>query len=256
MPPKSRGFIQIVGITMAGLLLANCGDSDKNVKESAIPSKSTVPTTTGSLISPTPAYGLYQLLPSNYQFRQEVKLVWVSMIDIPRAVQERIAQGVTDWYNIEKGNLSEEHNKALEKLVHTGEIDRDTATQIQQAFEAAYFHVEGSSGIFTCYEPMPPGEITLRPASSAQLVAQSEILTELADRSELSSETLAEVQNTIARDIAFLSLTGSEVDELYESIRQELGETTDTPEFDKVELDVSPESMKAAQYLAALLLEE
>ena len=33
-------------------------------------------------------------------------------------------------------------------------------------------------------------------------------------------------------------------------------EPAQTPEFDEVELEVSLESMKAAQYLAALLLEE
>lgn len=119
---------------------------------------------------------------------------------------------------------------------------------MQTAFDAAAYHVWRSNAPITCYEAVM---IDYVPASSNQLLKQAEFL---AQGGDLDPNTVALAQRAIARDVAFLNLSGGEVDALYEKLRKAAGDSYDFPSFGEIELDVSPEAAQAAQFLVELLL--
>jgi hypothetical protein len=149
--------------------------------------------------------------------------------------------------------LVDEHRAGLDELVAIGELDAAVADHIQSAYAAAVYHVWRSYAPITCYEPVL---IDYKPASSGQLVRQSHLLAEMAESNDLDPAVVAQAQAAIERDIAFLSLSGVEIGALYEELRQAAGDSYDFPQFDELELEITPEAAEAARFLIELLLEE
>lgn len=146
--------------------------------------------------------------------------------------------------------LLAEHRAALDDLVAASELPAPVAAQVQAAFDAAVYHVWRANAPITCYEPVV---IDFKPTSSANLVAQAELL---AQSDDLASDTVAQARAALERDVAFLNLTQEQVNALYQQIMNSRSPSQPVPTFEALDLDISPEAVAAAQFLIGLLLEE
>jgi hypothetical protein len=221
MSPTRREFIKRVGIALASLMAARCA---------CIPLPGT-----GKDDSP----------------RGRLRSCWQRF--------GWLEEQASDWSDYEKGerardDLVAEHRAALDELVAAGELEADVADLVQEAFAEAAYHVWRANCGVTCYEPMPGPEYT--PYASSQLVAQAEILADLADDATVDQETVARAQAAVEQGIAFLGLSDEEEKALYDELVEAAGESCDFPTFDGLELEVTPEAAEAARFLVELLLEE
>jgi hypothetical protein len=147
--------------------------------------------------------------------------------------------------------LVDDHRAALDALVVAGELDAKVANQVQSAFSAAAFHVWRSNVPVTCYEPVL---VDFKPISSGQLVQQADLLAEMAETNSLDRDTVARAQAAIERDIAFLALSYADAQALYEGLIKAAEGVHSIPAFDDVDLQMTPEAVEAARFLAELLL--
>ena len=212
MTPTRREFIKSVGIALAGLVLARCAP--------------------GTLGGDTSARGRLRDCWLRFDWlAEETQKTWDS-----------------NDYDGPHEQLLQAHQAALEELVTTGELTRAVAEELLAGFEAAAYHVWRSNVPITCYEPVM---IDYKPTSAAQLVRQAEVLEDLANSGSLDADTVATAQETIARDIAFLSLSNEQRQALYDEI---VAAGSPYPDFSAVPLDITPEEAEAARYLVELLL--
>jgi hypothetical protein len=166
-----------------------------------------------------------------------------------------LAQQAQDDY--ERGDrartkLTEDHRQALDDLVATGELDNSVADELDSAFQAAANHVLYSNAPITCYEP---AFVDYTPTSSDQLVRQADLLVEIAERGEVSQQTISRARAAIERDIAFLNLSSQETQALYDALLQGAEDTYHFPPFEEINLEISSASLQAARYLVQVLLE-
>jgi hypothetical protein len=149
--------------------------------------------------------------------------------------------------------LVSDHQKALDKLTSTGDLDPAIAEEMQAAFEGAAYHVWRANSPITCYEPVRPPDYQVE--SSSDLARQADLLAEMAERSAIDQVTVAQVQAAIERDIAFLSMTTDDQHALIEKVREAAGDSSNFPHVTELDTDVPPESVEAARILVELLLE-
>jgi hypothetical protein len=220
MSPTRREFMKRVGIALASLMAARCvcvpfpGDDEDN--------------------SP----------------RGRLRSCWQRF--------DWLEEQAKDWTDYEKGEkaleqLKTEHRAALDELVAAGELEAAVADEVQNAFDAAAYHVWRANCGATCYEPVL---IDYTPTSSAQLVQQAELLADLADDATVDQSAVAQAQAAVERDIAFLSLSHEERQMLYDELVEAAGGSYDFPSFSELELEITPEAAEAARFLVELLLEE
>jgi hypothetical protein len=138
----------------------------------------------------------------------------------------------------------------LSECVAAGELSEAVADQVQAAFDAAAYHVWRSNAPITCYEPMM---VDYKPASSGQLAQQAALLATMSEKGGLDPEVVARAQAAIERDIAFLNLSSTETQLLYERLVQASREGQGIPTFEELELEITPEAVQAAQFLVELL---
>ncbi len=160
-----------------------------------------------------------------------------------------------DWDHPERGEdardqLVADHRAALNDLVDAGDLEAGVANEIQVAFGAAAYHVWRANAPITCYEPMELPDYER--ISASQLARQADILAEVAEMGDVDPETLAEAQATVERDMAYLSLTYEDRENLYEEIERQ-GDPY--PRFSQLDLEISPQAAEAAQFLVDLLAE-
>jgi hypothetical protein len=146
-----------------------------------------------------------------------------------------------------RNRLVADHQQALDELVAAGDLDQAVAVQVQTAFGAAAYHIWRSNAPITCYEPMM---VDYAPVTSAQLGQQAAIL---AQGKDLDPNTVAQMQAAISRDISFLALPIADRQALYSRLIQASQEGKAIPQFDQLDLEVSPEAVQAAQFLVELL---
>jgi hypothetical protein len=223
MSPTRREFIKRVGIALASLMAARCA---------CVP-----------LIEGGPGLGSS---PRDRLRRSWQRFGWLE-------------EQAGDWSDYEKGEkareeLVSEHRAALDELVAAGELDADVADLVQEAYAEAAYHVWRANCGMTCYEPMAGPEYT--PYASSQLVAQAELLADLADDATIDQETVAQAQAAVEQGIAFLGLSNEEERALYDELMEAAGESYDYPPFNELDLEITPEAAEAARFLVALLLEE
>jgi hypothetical protein len=221
MSPTRREFIKRVGIALASLMAARCA------------------------CIPLPGIG------KDDSPRGRLRSCWQRF--------DWLEKQASDWSDYEKGEraleqLKTEHRAALDELVAAGELDADVADEVQNAFDAAAYHIWRANCGATCYEPMMMPDYTQ--SGSAQLVSQAELLADLADDATIDPETLSQVQAAVERDIAFLNLSPEEERALYDALKEAAGEDYDYPTFEGLELEITPEAAEAARFLVELLLEE
>jgi len=146
--------------------------------------------------------------------------------------------------------LVADHQQALDELVASGDLDQAVAMQVQVAFGAAAYHVWRSNAPITCYEPVM---VDYTPITSAQLGQQAAIL---AQGKDLDPNTVAQMQASIARDIAFLALPITDRQALYRRLIKASQEGQAIPQFEQLDLEIPPDAAQAAQFLVELLLGE
>jgi hypothetical protein len=176
--------------------------------------------------------------------RERMRTLWLGMDALARAAEKDIEQSERM-----RDDLIAQHRLVLDELVSLEELGEAVAACVQAAFEGAVQHTWRANAPITCYEPVL---IDWRPTSSADLIAQAEILAQAGD---LAPETTAQVQAAIERDMAFLSLPPPEVEALYQHILSDRGTDGPVPGFEEAALDVPPEAVEAAGFLVALLEE-
>ena len=267
MSPTRREFIKRVGIALASLVTARCAwPTGKNTPTSEVtcylPAMPTdTPQSTEQLDQQEviltaiargddvdPEVARLALIAFH---RERLRSCWLRF--------DWLAEQAQDWSDYEKGEraleqLKTEHRAALDELVAAGELEAGVADEVQNAFDAAAYHIWRANCGMTCYEPMMMPDYTQ--SGSAQLVGQAELLADLADDATIDPGTIAQVQAAVERDIAFLNLSPEEERALYDALEKAAGESYDFPTFEGLELEITPEDAEAARFLVELLLEE
>ena len=168
---------------------------------------------------------------------------------------EWLAQEAKDYERGVQGTemLTDEHRAALDGLVTEGALQGDVAVLIHTSFSAAANHVLLANAPITCYESVM---LDYTPTSSSQLAHQAQILAEMSDQGTIEPDTIVLAQQTIERDIAFLTLSGEDESALYDKLMAAAGDNYSFPSFDELALTVSPEAVEAAHFLVELLIQE
>ena len=179
--------------------------------------------------------------------RERLRSCWLQL--------EWLAQEAKDY---ERGvqateMLADEHRAALDGLIAEGALQGDVAVLIHTSFYAAANHVLLANAPITCYEPVM---LDYTPTSSSQLAYQAQILAEMSEQGIIEPETMTLAQQTIERDIAFLTLSAEDESALYDMLMAAAGDSYSFPLFDELTLAVSPQAAEAAQFLVELLIQE
>ncbi len=243
MSVSRREAIKVFGVGLASLMLLRC-------RTFSTPTPSVVTCYTIAPITPEPP-PLPTPLPSSFAPRERIRLCWGRFDQLAAATLSGQNQGSDSWDDPFGQQMLADHRAALDELVEAEELESNVADLVQDAFGAAVFHVWRSNTPITCYEAMM---VDYAPTSAEQLVRQAETLTDLAQTGNLDPDTVALARETIEHDLAFEALTYEEVSALYEKIIAEAQQNpSDIPPFEEVELTVTPEMEKAAQFLADVL---
>ena len=178
------------------------------------------------------------------EFRQVVP---PSIEPIPQTVIEGVKPTAAPKTTSENGfgqQLSARHRQALDEIVSTGELTRAVAELVQEAYDAAVYHVWRSNAPITCYAPVI---VNYAPVSADTLVRQSEVVSELASQGNIDPQTLANAQAAIEHDMAFYALTDAEVNSLYDHlIAESQSQSLGVPAFENVELEITQDARAAA----------
>jgi hypothetical protein len=103
----------------------------------------------------------------------------------------------------------------------------------------------------TCYEPMI---VNFAPVSAQLLLQQSAALSEITEDKNIDPETLAKTRAALEHDMAFYALTDEEVASLYDRLIIEWqSQQQSGPTFEELELEITPDSKAAAQFIISLL---
>jgi hypothetical protein len=168
-----------------------------------------------------------------------------------------LAKETQDWENYEGGEkamnqLLNVHQNALDDLISTGKVDSSVALFVQEAYREAAYHIWRSNAPITCYEPMMVDYV---PTSSSQLIQQAQLLTDFSSGSGIDPDTVAKVQDSIERDMAFLNFSPDDLREFNEDLIEAAGDSYDFPIYDELELEISAEAVQAANFLVNLLIQ-
>ncbi|MEW6093479.1 MAG: hypothetical protein AB1531_05890 [Chloroflexota bacterium] len=233
-------FIKLVGISIASLVLTRCSGGD-----SPTPILTCYVTYIPLDDFPTPT-------PKSLTVLDRLRLCWMSFGELAHATIRESNPGST---NDKFGEaLITEHRTALDEVVASGELASSVADLIQEAYEAAVYHVWRSNTLITCYEAFM---VDYSPASAQVLVQQAELLQEIAAQATIAPETLAKAQSALEHDLAFYALTDEEVSALYERILSEWqSQGQNIPAFDDLELVITPDVKTAARFIIDLLAGE
>ena len=226
-----RDFMRLVGVTVASLSLTNCR---------------VIPVTCYAPLPPSP----YPTQPVTA--RERLRACWMRFGELAEVTRDEAEEGGND--NSLGEQLITEHRLALDDLVEGGELTLEVAALVQEAYEAAVYHVWRSNALMTCYEPMM---VDYAPTSADILVQQAAALGALGNEGIIDAELLAGAQAALEHDLAFYDLTEEEVSALYDRIIREWQEQQTTMlVFAELDLKISTEAKTAAQFIINLLVEK
>jgi hypothetical protein len=227
MTISRRDFMKLFGVSVASLLMTRC-----RVFPPIATCYAALPPTPGVL---TP--------------RDRLRKCWLSFDDLAQRTQEGATAGNSE--DIFGQQLISNHRSALDELVASSELTAPVADLIQEAYDAAVYHVWRSNVSMTCYEPMM---VDYAPVSAGVLVQQADILDDFAGQGTIDPETLAKAQAALEHDMAFFALSDADVQALYAQIlkaSQEQGQPI--PSFEDLQLEVTADAKAAAQFIIDLL---
>jgi hypothetical protein len=236
-----REFMKLFGISMASLLLVRCKPA------------TLVPQTTSTLAScymPTIILDTPTHLPA-YMPRERLRLGWLRFSELAEKTKSgENREDETPFGDPLGQEMIADHRAALDELVAAGEIEAPVADLIQEAYAAAIYHIWRSNTNITCYRM----SFTYAPTSAGTLVLQAETLEQVASQGDVDPNTLATVQSALEHDMAFYALTDEEISAMYEQlIRDSQEKGTPIPAFEELDLELTPESRAAAQFIIDLL---
>jgi hypothetical protein len=212
-----REFLKGIGVTMASLAMAGCLPGLSRDRANRSP-------------------------------RGRLRSFWLRLPDLAETTEKDYEAGEQL-----KAELAAGHQAALDDLVSSGELTGIVADQVQAAFGEALYHVWRANAPITCYEP---AIVNYTPTSADQLVQQASLLAGMAKRGDLDPDTVQRARTAIERDIAFLSLTSQETDELYQALQKAAGDSFHFPSFEELALEIPVEAIEAARFLVDLLTEQ
>jgi len=224
-----RDFLKLFGVSVASLMLTRC--------------KVSLPfTPTPTCYAPLPPTAV---TPAAASVRERLRQCWFSFDDVARDARENQSTEATLGQQ-----LTVEHRAALDELVARGEISASVADLVQEAYDAALYHVWRSNAPVTCYEAVM---VDYAPTSAQILVNQSEALEQIAAQGTIDPSTLETARAALEHDMAFYALTEKEVQALYDRLYQEHADDYDFPAFEALPLDLTPDVRAAAQFILDLL---
>src|SRR5512137_384562 len=227
-----RDFMKLVGVTAASLTLTNCNLYPPVTCYAPLP------------ITPTPTEELTA--------RDRLRLCWMRFGELAQATQRENEEGITD--NTLGQQLVVEHRLSLDDLVEAGELTREVADLVQEAYDSAIYHVWRSNALMTCYEPMI---VDYAPSSAGVLIQQADILTQLSAEGTIDPQTLATAQAALEHDMAFYDLTDQETADLYNRMVTEWqSQQQSIPGFEELDLEITPDAKAAAQFIIDLITEK
>jgi hypothetical protein len=199
--------------------------------------------------SPAPATRT-PLTPENP--RTLLRLCWLRLGELAGAVRNAAVNETGGWEDNPLGaRMISEHRSALDNLAAAGAITAPVADLVQEAYEAAVYHVWRLNVPMTCYKTALPN---YAPDSADSLVAQAEVLARIADGTPIMPATVAKVRAALEHDLAFYALTDDGVQALYDALRAEYSGPEETmPSFEQVELTLTADAKAAAEFLIDLL---
>jgi hypothetical protein len=225
-----REFMKLFGVGVASILMTRC--------------RFLLPI--GSCYAPIPPS------PSAFTPRDRLRSCWLSFNELARRTANAAALGESE--NTYGEQLISDHRLALDELVALGELSISLADLIQEAFEAAVYHVWRSNAPITCYKP---AMVDYAPASAELLIQQAYTLDAISSQGTIDPETLNRVRTALERELAFQALSDADVQALYEKITktsQEQGQPI--PSFNDLPLEIPPEAKAAAEFILHLLTEK
>ena len=241
MPVLRRNFMKLFGISLGSLLLARCQRttaSEPTIVTCYQPTKALTPEGTAS--------------PESASLRTRLRLCWLRFGEL--------AEETAGGGNSETGEedplgkqMTADHRAALDGLAASGAITTPVADLIQEAYEAAVYHVWRSNAPITCYRM---SFVNYAPAGAKSLVRQAEALGRIAEGTPVAPETLDKIRTALEHDMAFYALTDDDVQALYDQLRTEYHDPGETiPSFEEVELALTPDAKAAADFLLDVLRE-
>lgn len=219
-----RDFMKLVAVSVASLALTRC-----------------------SLPLPVSCYAPLPPPTPTLTSRDRLRECWLRFNDLAMLTSKEFEQGQELIQQ-----LSLEHRALLDEFVAGGELNTAEASLVQEAFEAALYHVWRSNAPITCYEPVI---VDYAPVSAGILVHQAEALDALAAQGTIDAPTLADARAALEHDLAFYALSDEQVDSLYARILAEWqSQGAATPSFEQVDLEVTPEARAATEFILSLFI--
>ena len=137
----------------------------------------------------------------------------------------------------------------MNEFLISGELSPDVTDLVQEAYDAALYHVWRSSAPITCYMVASP---YYGPESAEVLIQQAEILNRAAGN--IDPETLAKARAAIEHDMAFYALSDTDVQALYDRLfREAQANNQPVPVFDDLDLVLTSNAKTAAQFIVDIL---
>jgi len=145
--------------------------------------------------------------------------------------------------------LQADHRAALDDLVAAGELDAVEAEHVQLIYDEALYHIQRS--LATCYEAIPMPDYL--PDARSQLMRQTDLLAEMAEKGDLDPQVVAQAQAALERDVAFLNLPTGEREDLYTEL---IAAGPGYPRFEELDLEITTPVAEATRFLVQVLLEK
>ncbi|MBN1440153.1 MAG: hypothetical protein JW929_12160 [Anaerolineales bacterium] len=243
MPVPRRGFMKLFGVSLGSLLLTRCQRTETPAP-TELPVICYEPTGIRPPTDTSP--------PQTASLRTLLRLCWLRFGELAQKTKENWKAEPGENYGSQlAGKMNEDHRRILDDLTAAGEITAPVSDLIQEAYEAAVFHIWRLNTMMTCYEMVM---VDYAPASAANLVNQSGALTEAAAGTPIAPATLEKIRTALERDLAFYALTDAEVQALYEMLLKEYQDAGETiPSFEDLDLALTPDVKAAARFLVDVL---
>ncbi len=234
-----RDFMSVFGVSIASLLLTHC-----KWEESLTPHPTDTPMR--SCYLPTALSPTETPTPKALSARVRLRLCWLSFTELAQKTAQAYTDG-SENVDASRQDLSERHKLALAELVASGVVSQPVADLIQEGYDAALYHVWRSNALITCYITSGPIYAT---RSAETLIRQIETLDQISRQGSIDPVTLAKARQALEHDLAFYSLSETELQALYSELSSG-GKSY--PPFEEVEVDIPLEAQAAAKFIIDLL---
>ncbi len=244
MPFPRRDFMKLFGISLGSMLLARCA-----------PAQTPEPTDLMTCYQPTAVpRPTDTATPKSLEACARLRLCWLRFGELAQKTRDVGANGTNNAEDQLGMQMTADHRAVLDELTAAGEITPAMADLVQEAYDAAVFHIWRSNAPMTCYLVAPPAYAT---AGADDLVLQASVLGAVAEGGTIAPETLAKARTALEHDLAFYALTDEDVQVLYARLLEEYNDPGESPPtFEELELTLTAEVRAAAQFLIEVLMGE